>query len=80
VRLGEDSHLIVAAVGEGFDLRRGWGKTWESGMHPCAFTNPIWVDVDGQGWVANHDTLDAPLPTGKSPFPEPRDATADGAD
>jgi hypothetical protein len=81
VRLHEDAHIIVAAVGEGFDLRRGWGNTWESDMHPCAFTNPIYVDTDGHGWKPNGDTLDYPLPTAKSPIPEPEDpADQDGND
>ena len=78
--LHEDAHIIVAAVGEGFDLRRGWGETWESDMHPCAFTNPIYVDVDGNGWKPNGDTLDHPLPTGKSPTPEPVDPVAEDGD
>jgi hypothetical protein len=29
---------------------------------PCAVSNPIFVDVDGNGFKANKDTLDAPLP------------------
>jgi len=72
VTLTEDAHIIVAAVGEGFTLRRGWGNTWESGMHPCAYTNPIFVDIDANGWRPNGDTLDYPLPTGKSPIPRPK--------
>ena len=80
VPLHDDAHIIVVAVGEGFDLRRGWGNTWESEMHPCAYTNPIRVDVDGHGWQASHDTLGHPLPTGRSPYPEPRAPPEDGDD
>jgi hypothetical protein len=29
---------------------------------PTAVTNPIYVDVDGDGFQANKDTLDHPLP------------------
>ena len=60
--LREDAHLIVVAWGERHDLKTGYGKSWQSGMHPCAFTNPFWIDVDGHGWRANGDTLGQPLP------------------
>jgi hypothetical protein len=30
-------------------------------MHPLAFTNPIYVDVDHNGFKANGDTLGHPL-------------------
>lgn len=65
VPLTRDAHLIVAAVGENFNLATGFGKSWQSGMHPCAFTNPIFVDVDGNGYRPNGDTLDYPLPVGR---------------
>jgi len=32
-------------------------------MHPIAYTNPIFVDVDRNGWQANGDTLGHPLIT-----------------
>jgi hypothetical protein len=57
INLEEDAHLIVAAIGEGFDLRTGYGKSTQSQWRPCAFTNPIYVDLDGHGWKANGDTL-----------------------
>ncbi len=60
-----DSHIIVAAVGEGFDLKTGYGESWQSTMHPVAFSNPIWVDVDGNGFEPNGDTLGHSLPVGK---------------
>jgi hypothetical protein len=65
VSLEEDAHLIVVAVGEAFNLRLGYGKTWESGMRPLAYTNPIYVDLDGKGFVPSGDTLGYPLPLGK---------------
>ena len=34
-------------------------------MQPCAYHNPIFVDVDGNGFQANGDTLGFPLPTRK---------------
>ncbi len=62
VPLSEDSHLIVAAYGENFTLATGYGTSWQSEMHPCAYTNPIFVDVDGGGFRPNGDTLEFPLP------------------
>ena len=35
----------------------------QADMHPCAYNNPIFVDVDGGGFTANGDTLGYPLPT-----------------
>ena len=64
VTLAEDAHLIVVAWGEGHDLTIGYGESWQSGMHPCAYTNPIFVDVDGRGFEANGDTLGHPLVVG----------------
>jgi hypothetical protein len=62
VPLREDSWIIAVAFGQGFDLRTGFGRSWQAGMHPCAFHNPIYVDVDGDGFRANGDTLGYPLP------------------
>jgi len=61
VALQQDAHLIVVATGEDFNLEKGWGLSWESGMRPVAFTNPIYVDVDGKGFQPNGDTLGHPL-------------------
>ena len=65
VELREDAHLIVAAVGESFNLRTGYGKSTQAWWRPCAFTNPMYVDVDGHGFRPNGDTLGQPLPAGK---------------
>ncbi|MCA9437065.1 MAG: hypothetical protein KC978_14870, partial [Candidatus Omnitrophica bacterium] len=43
----------------------GYGSSWQSRMHPCAYTNPIYVDYDGGGFEPNGDSLGYPLPTGR---------------
>ncbi|MBZ0254997.1 CehA/McbA family metallohydrolase, partial [bacterium] len=50
VPLSEDSHIIVVAYGENFTLKTGYGSDWQAKMNPCAYTNPIYVDVDGGGF------------------------------
>lgn len=61
--LSADSHLIVVAIGENSTLETGYGTSDQGRMAPCAYHNPIFVDVDGGGFRANGDTLDYPLPT-----------------
>ena len=61
VHLQQDAHLIVVATGEASDLERGWGLDPKGRMSPVAFTNPIYVDVDGNGFSASGDTLGHPL-------------------
>jgi hypothetical protein len=61
VRLREDAHLIVAAAGEKSQLGRVMGPDHGTDI-PIAVSNPIYVDVDGEGFKPNGDTLDAPLP------------------
>ena len=63
VKLARDAHLIVVAIGEGENLKKYWGLNPYGNMHPIAYTNPIFVDVDRNGWQANGDTLDHPLVT-----------------
>ncbi|MBW3600396.1 MAG: CehA/McbA family metallohydrolase, partial [Planctomycetes bacterium] len=59
--LEEDAHIIVAAVGEGLDLTAVQGE--QRGAHPpVAVSNPIFVDVDGEGFQPNGDLLGLPLP------------------
>ena len=65
VKLEKDSHLIVVAMGENFDLKAGYGTSDQALMQPCAYHNPIFVDVDGNGFIPNGDTLGFPLPTKK---------------
>jgi hypothetical protein len=62
VRLQKDAHLIVVAVGEGSNLEKLWGRNPYANMHPIAYTNPIFVDVDRDGFEASGDTLGHPLP------------------
>ena len=57
VNLQEDAHLIVVATGEKSDLSKGWGRAGPATMHPVAYTNPIFVDADGQGFKPNGDNL-----------------------
>jgi len=61
VRLQEDAHLIVVATGEGADLKKGWGRNPQGAMQPIAYTNPIYVDIDGKGFQPNGDTLGHPI-------------------
>ena len=61
VNLQEDAHLIVVATGEKSDLSKGWGQAGPATMHPVAYNNPIFVDVDGQGFKPNGDNLGHPL-------------------
>lgn len=64
VQLSEDAHLIVVARGEKSDLSTGFGSSDQAQLRPQAYNNPIFVDVDGNGFVPNGDTLDFPLPHG----------------
>jgi hypothetical protein len=66
VKLTRDEHLIVVATGEGKDLSKGWGRNTHSRMPPMAYTNPIFVDVNGDGFHANMDTLGFPLMSGRA--------------
>jgi len=58
--LKEDTHIIVAAAGEGEELGIVMGP--DAGkMMPMAVTNPIFVDTDGNGFRPNGDMLGLPL-------------------
>ena len=65
VSLSEDAHLIVVAYGSESDLKIGYGSSGQAGIRPCAYNNPIFVDLDGNGFTPNGDTLGFPLPTGR---------------
>jgi hypothetical protein len=59
--LQADAHVVVAAIGEGLDLTAVQGPNY--GKHPpTALANPIFVDVDGNGFQPNGDQLGLPLP------------------
>ncbi|TWT74657.1 hypothetical protein Pla123a_34810 [Posidoniimonas polymericola] len=59
--LEQDAHVIVVALGEGNRLGVVYGEA-EGAAMPIAVSNPIFIDVDGGGFQANGDLLDAPLP------------------
>ena len=60
VPLAEDAHLIVVAYGGSSTLATGFGSSDQAAMHPCAYNNPIFVDLDGDGFRPNGDTLGFP--------------------
>ena len=59
--LEKDAHLIVAAIGDECALGHVMGPEHAKDK-PCAVSNPIYIDLDGQGFTPNKDTLGAPLP------------------
>lgn len=61
VTLEGDAHIIVVVGDLGSDLSKVLGST-DGKMPATALTNPIFIDVDGNGFQPNKDTLDAPLP------------------
>ena len=61
VKLAADTHLIVATIGEGLTLGPVMGPNYAGKLPPVAVSNPIFVDVDGKGFVSNRDLLDVPL-------------------
>jgi hypothetical protein len=56
LRLDRDSHVIVAAIGEHSRLGPVMGPDHDADL-PVAVSNPIFVDVDGDGFKPNGDTL-----------------------
>ncbi|MEM9016495.1 MAG: hypothetical protein AAGC68_05740, partial [Verrucomicrobiota bacterium] len=62
INLSKDAHLIVVAIGENSDLQRGFGTSSQASIHPCAYNNPIYIDVDGNGFQPNYDSLGFDLP------------------
>jgi hypothetical protein len=71
VTLTSDAHIVVAAAGEGVQLgivygplpvgdEQGYGSSGAD--MPVAVANPIYVDVDGNGFKPNGDTLGLPVP------------------
>lgn len=61
VELTEDAHLIVIGGNPLADLKAVYGEQYGA-VPPSAITNPIFVDVDGNGFQPSGDLLDRPLP------------------
>ncbi len=61
VTLDSDAHVIVATIGEGMTMERVMGTRYGK-RPPIAVSNPIFVDVDGNGFQHNHDELGLPIP------------------
>jgi hypothetical protein len=65
VPLTTDAHLIIIACGKGETVGKVQGGSMRNAP-PLAMTNPVFVDVDGNGFTPNKDLLDNPMPTGKA--------------
>lgn len=61
VNLADDAHLIVVAAGEKSLIGPVAGPEYGK-QPPTAISNPIYVDVAGDGFTPNKDTLGFPLP------------------
>lgn len=59
--LPQDAHIIAATIGEGLTMERVMGRRFGN-RPPIAVCNPIYVDVDGDGFQPNGDDLGLPLP------------------
>lgn len=63
--LTEDTHIIVAVIGEGLDMTKIYGESYGK-IPPVAVSNPIFIDIAGDGFKPNLDELGVPLPRKKS--------------
>jgi len=61
VTLEQDAHLIVVAASEKTTIGPTAGPEYGK-QNPTAIGNPIFVDVTGDGFQPNKDTLGHPLP------------------
>jgi hypothetical protein len=61
LELKRDTHVIVATTGEGLSLGEVMGAD-RGKTAPAAVANPVFVDVDGNGFQPNGDLLGVPLP------------------
>jgi len=61
LELTEDAHLVVLTGHRTQLIGDVMGPMWGA-QHPVALNNPVFVDIDGDGFQANKDTLDMPLP------------------
>lgn len=64
VSLTTDAHLIVIAFGKGETVGKVQGSSMRNAV-PIVMSNPVFVDIDGNGFTANKDLLDNPMPTGR---------------
>lgn len=62
LELKDDAHIVVVTGNTETTLSSIYGPTFGK-ARPAAVTNPIFVDVNGDGFQPNKDTLDHPLPT-----------------
>ncbi len=60
LNLKQDAHVILVAYGLGQNLEKGFGTSAQHALQPCAYLNPVWLDVDGGGFKANQDDLGWP--------------------
>src|SRR5690606_37373022 len=51
IPLEKDAHLIVVAMHDSMGMETGYGTSAYSVIRPCAYNNPIYVDVDGNGFT-----------------------------
>ena len=56
ITLKEDTHIIVATIGEGLKIGPVQGER-RGALEPAAVANPVFVDVDGNGFQYNNDNL-----------------------
>ncbi len=56
----EDTHIIVATIGEGLEIGPVQGDR-RGADEPTAVANPIFVDIDGNGFQFNNDNLGVDL-------------------
>ena len=61
IELKSDAHIVVVAAGEGLTLGKVYGNS-RGKLMPIAVSNPIFVDVDNNGFKANGDNLGIALP------------------
>ena len=59
--LESDAHVIVATIGEEMTMQNVMGAR-NGRRPPIAVSNPVFVDVDGNGFQHNGDMLGMPLP------------------
>jgi hypothetical protein len=61
IEVHQDTHVVVAAIGENSRLGLVMGPTHGSDK-PVAVSNPIFIDTGGDGFKPNGDLLGFPLP------------------